>query len=245
MVKPETLRTLGEICESNEFAGKVLRAVCGQNVDLSQEERAMVAVIMNDSNRHTASVEMKREADAKRQAAWREKKANEDKTCKSVTSRDKPLSRGVTQGHNAESVTSRDKPLSRTQSVGQSVGQSVNQSNKPVSVPVPVRACARARESGSAGTGAGAVDLSKIDTSDEGIMSGDADYVLIAQAVTGDTGRSASAFWRKWVRQGGDAGEAEFREELFTFRRELAAGEDVRNKGAAFTARLKKRRAIK
>ncbi len=87
--------------------------------------------------------------------------------------------------------------------------------------------------------------MSKIDTSDEGIMAGSADYVLIAQAVTGDTGRSASAFWRKWVKQGGEAGEGEFREELFTFRRELAAGEDVRNKGAAFTARLKNRRPIK
>lgn len=238
MIMPETLRSLAESCDDTEFVGHVLRALGGQSVELTVPEKAMVAVIQNDSKRLSENIEKRKQKDAQRQAKWRAERQSAKKEV-------------VTPCHDLSRVTKRDNDLSRvtkrlsraSQSVRPSVSPSVSQSLKPV--PVPVRACARARESGSAGTGTGAVDLSKIDTSDEGIMSGAADYVLIAQAVTGDTSRSASAFWRKWVKQGGEAGEGEFREELFTFRRELAAGEDVRNKGAAFTARLKKRRPIK
>lgn len=72
---------------------------------------------------------------------------------------------------------------------------------------------------------------------DEEIMDPALDACGLAAAVTGDAARGARGFWRKWCRE---HGEAQFRGELFTFRRELLAGEEPDNRAAAFTARLKR-----
>lgn len=61
------------------------------------------------------------------------------------------------------------------------------------------------------------------------------DAVTLAVAVTGDRKMTSRRFWRKCVH----GNEAAFREELFKFRREIAAGEVPDNPGAAFTARIK------
>ena len=80
--------------------------------------------------------------------------------------------------------------------------------------------------------------LEEVDISDDAIRWGDFDAVQQAAKITGDHGKPARAFWRRWIRETAD-GESQFREELFTFRRELQAGEIPDNAGAAFTQRLK------
>ena len=84
------------------------------------------------------------------------------------------------------------------------------------------------------------VDLSQVDISDEAFFSGQYDAVLMARKVTGDTGKGAGVYWRKWINEDPTKGESEFLEILFQFKREIQAGEDVENRGAAFTQRLKK-----
>lgn len=80
------------------------------------------------------------------------------------------------------------------------------------------------------------VDLSKVDISDDGFFSGAADSVLMARKITGDMGKAAGVYWRKWIAKNE---EGKFLEILFQFKREIEAGEDVENRGAAFTQRLK------
>lgn len=243
MIKPDILQYAADICERGQEnkLGILLKYLAGHKdaaKDMSADYMMLAKIAERANEQHSEAVETRKEKNNLYQRIKRlEDRKNELESFIVSNGLEVPQ-------NNITSICQSDNKRSAP-SIRPSVSPSIHSSVKSVPVPVPVRACARARESGSAGTGTGTVDLSKIDTSDEGIMSGAADYVLIAQAVTGDTSRSASAFWRKWVKQGGEAGEGEFREELFTFRRELAAGEDVRNKGAAFTARLKKRRPIK
>ena len=58
----------------------------------------------------------------------------------------------------------------------------------------------------------------------------------MARKITGDMGKAAGVYWRKWIAKNE---EGKFLEILFQFKREIEAGEDVENRGAAFTQRLK------
>ena len=82
-------------------------------------------------------------------------------------------------------------------------------------------------------------DLSKVDISDDGFFSGVCDSVLMARKITGDMGKGAGVFWRNWIKADAANGEGDFLQILFSFKREIIAGEDVENRGAAFTQRLK------
>ena len=82
-------------------------------------------------------------------------------------------------------------------------------------------------------------DLSKVDISDDGFFSGVCDSVLMARKITGDMGKAAGVFWRNWIKADAEKGEGDFLQILFSFKREIQAGEDVENRGAAFTQRLK------
>ena len=57
--------------------------------------------------------------------------------------------------------------------------------------------------------------------------------------ITGDMGKAAGVYWRNWIKADAANGESQFLEILFAFKREIEAGEDVENRGAAFTQRLK------
>ncbi len=102
--------------------------------------------------------------------------------------------------------------------------------NKPA--PAPVAIPRRTGETVNA-------DLSKVDISDDGFFSGVCDSVLMARKITGDMGKGAGVFWRNWIKADAEKGEGDFLQILFSFKREILAGEDVENRGAAFTQRLK------
>jgi len=102
--------------------------------------------------------------------------------------------------------------------------------NKPA--PAPVAIPRRTGETVNA-------DLSKVDISDDGFFSGVCDSVLMARKITSDMGKGAGVFWRNWIKADAANGEGDFLQILFSFKREIQAGEDVENRGAAFTQRLK------
>lgn len=82
-------------------------------------------------------------------------------------------------------------------------------------------------------------DLSKVDISEDNFFSGNSDAVLMARKITCDMGKAAGVYWRNWIKADAANGESQFLEILFAFKREIEAGEDVENRGAAFTQRLK------
>ena len=77
-------------------------------------------------------------------------------------------------------------------------------------------------------------DLSKVDISEDNFFSGNSDAVLMARKITGDMGKGAGVYWRNWIKADAANGEGQFLEILFAFKREIEAGEDVENRGAAF-----------
>ena len=101
---------------------------------------------------------------------------------------------------------------------------------------VPRQSGGKPRETGADSV---AVDLSQVDVSDDSFFSGKSDAVLMARKITGDMGKAAGVYWRKWIKADEENGEPEFLQILFQFNREIKAGEDVANRGAAFTQRLK------
>ena len=82
-------------------------------------------------------------------------------------------------------------------------------------------------------TGTGTVNVK---LNDDVFFSGKHDAVILARAVTGDNKRLSCRTWRKEIAR---IGEDMFLQELFTFWREIRAGEDCQNRGAAFTKRIK------
>lgn len=50
MIKPTTLYNFGKTCRDSTMAENVLRALCGQDVELSAAEQMMLDMIRNDSD---------------------------------------------------------------------------------------------------------------------------------------------------------------------------------------------------
>ena len=73
MIKPDSLNALGAACGDSTFIGNVVRAICGQPVELTAAEEYMVAVIRADCVNYTERTTAQRQKAAQRQSAWRAK----------------------------------------------------------------------------------------------------------------------------------------------------------------------------
>ena len=75
-VKPDTLDAFISTCDSDEFCGKILRALGGQKVKLEESERWLVIMIRKDLELMNKRYEDRKEAQRIRQAEWRKRMAN-------------------------------------------------------------------------------------------------------------------------------------------------------------------------
>ena len=75
-VKPDTLDAFISTCDSDEFCGRILRAIGGQKVKLEESERWLVIMIRKDLELMNKRYEDRKEAQRIRQAEWRKRMAN-------------------------------------------------------------------------------------------------------------------------------------------------------------------------
>lgn len=75
-VKPDTLDAFISTCDSDEFCGKILRALGGQDVELNMGERYLYLTIKGDLEMLNKRYEDRKEAQRIRQAEWRKRMAN-------------------------------------------------------------------------------------------------------------------------------------------------------------------------
>ncbi len=232
MIYPVTLYNFGKVCRNSTTAGNVLRALCKQKVELTESERIVVDMIQNDSEWMNERVEQKREKERTRKAAFR-------------ASRNVPQCPKDNAGHDG---TGRDTAMSRTlppslpPSLPSSLPPSKKNTNRSVTVP--------SEEQNGNGNGTGEVlfeggietakklarQFAAAAKKDQGaFFSGEWSATTVCLALTGDY-KSANR-WRQLERT---KGEAAVIEECFAFWREIAAGEDVDDRGRALNARLAK-----
>lgn len=74
-VKPDTLDAFISTCDSDEFCGKILRALGGQDVELNMGERYLYLTIKGDLEMLNKRYEDRKEAQRIRQAEWRKRMA--------------------------------------------------------------------------------------------------------------------------------------------------------------------------
>ena len=75
MVRPDSLDAFISTCDSNEFCGKICRALGGQSVELNDSERWLFLVIKGDIELLNKRSEARKEAQRVRQAEWRKRMA--------------------------------------------------------------------------------------------------------------------------------------------------------------------------
>ena len=75
-VKPDTLDAFISTCDSDEFCGRILRAIGGQKVKLEESERWLVIMIRKDLELMNKRYEDRKEAQRIRQAERRKRMAN-------------------------------------------------------------------------------------------------------------------------------------------------------------------------
>ena len=209
-------------CDDSKWIGDICRALGGQLVDLDYGQRQMVNSIKLDSGWMDERIEEQRERWRDRQRKHRSDKARDIGDIRD-------------NGDMSQCHTCHDT------SVPPSVPPSIRPSNTSISRSVTVRARGN-------GNGNGTVDSSTVRLVDDfktalaqdstgGSVFFDPtfDAVIMAVAVTGD---GASA--RRWRQACQRVGEDVFRQELFSFYREIRAGEDCNNRGATLNARLKR-----
>lgn len=73
MVRPDSLDAFISTCDSNEFCGKICRAIGGQNVELNDTERWLYLVIKGDIELLNKRSEARKEAQRVRQENWRKR----------------------------------------------------------------------------------------------------------------------------------------------------------------------------
>ena len=74
-IKPDTLDAFISTCDSDEFCGKILRALGGQDVELNMGERYLYLTIKGDLEMLNKRYEDRKEAQRIRQAEWRKRMA--------------------------------------------------------------------------------------------------------------------------------------------------------------------------
>ncbi len=77
MVKPQSLWALFKKCDDSKWLGDICRALGGQEIALSLEQRRMLDVLRLDNEWHTEAIEEKRRLQRERQARHREKLATQ------------------------------------------------------------------------------------------------------------------------------------------------------------------------
>lgn len=254
MIKPATLWGLFKSCDDSTWLGDICRALGGQSVTLDYGQAQMVKTVTLDSGWLDEAVEARRQK-------WSEKKRGQRGT-KGTCPQLSPV-----PGDNDEKGTTVEMspvPTCPPPSVLPFVRSSVRSSVLPDeqdsirSVSVPVKGVQgelttpTVAETERNGNGTDDFDVVTIDigVADDAVnafagdirKNGEAafffaenDPVVAAVYVTGD--RKSARRWRQAVAK---VGEGAFRDELFSFWREICAGEVVRNRGAALNARLKR-----
>lgn len=229
MIKPASLWGLFKTCESSEWLGTVCRALGGQEVTLDFGQQQAVRMISLDSGWLDEAVEAKREKWRERQKAHRAKDgaAQDAEGGASVTSHNvTPVT------HEGVTAQCHDLP---------SVLPSVRPSVHPSSQTNTIRSDIEPKGAVDFGSGL-KVEIEKFkkavqsDQTGGGVFFDPAyDPVVMACALTKE--RDTARVWRKAMDRVGDG---RMREELFAFYRELLAGEEPDNRGAALNARLKR-----
>ena len=244
MVKPAYLWALCKTCRDSKWIGDICRRLGGQEVELDFGQRQVFEMIRMDSEWMDERIEERREQARQRKARERERKAAENAASHKVTrdKRDNTASRKVTQSH--ANVTPSVRPYNNKEQ------DSIKNNEKNINRSVAVRACAR-----EDGNGDGNGDGLLIPGGNGSLM---ALALRFADAVRNDPDNGGGAFFdpahdpvammvaltgdaksvRRWRQLAAGIPDADIRQELFTAYREIACGEEPKNRAAALNARL-------
>lgn len=238
MVKPASYWALHKHADAYTI-GRVGIALAGREAELdpplSPPELALVAVVRQDSDWMDERMDERRERDRKRKAAYRAAMSHDVPPCPTLSHGTNGTDDCPTRSHDVP-VTDACPTPSIHPSVRPSIRPSVqNGNNHSITIPLG--------PSNGNGNGMDSLkdDVNRFvaavhdDPANGGNVFFDAqwDPVVIACAIAGDVGSN-----RRWRQLAARVGEDVFRQELFQFYREVRAGEDVENRGAALNARL-------
>ena len=257
MIKPDTLWSFLKRSEdgSELTVGRVCRSLAGHPVDppLDACERLMLNMIMESNEWHTEAIAKERE----RKKAYRESKTKggQGQSAASEMSQGQSAASEMSQGQNGRDEMSVHPSIrpSVHPSVRPSALPSVqNCTNRSVTVPVPLPptdAATPERNGTENGNGTESCEMMEGGVAeakrrgrrfaaavraDQGaFFDAEFDAITVLAAVTGDYGSL-----KRWRQLATAKGDGAVREEAFRFWREISAGEDVKNRGAALNKRL-------
>lgn len=229
MIKPTTYWAAHKRAKNPTQIGRIAFALAGRENELTppltDAEQLTVEMIRQDSDWMDERVEFERERHRKNVAAYR------------ARIKETPVT-DVTDVTDVTVTNGSDRHV--TPSVPPSLRPNKNNTNRTD----PERACVRTREEKprvGIGSGLFAKRMKELETaiskdpSGSVILSGEFDAGLICAFLAGED--KAGRCWRNHIDR---KGEGAVMEECFKFYRELTAGEDCRNRGAALNARIGK-----